>query len=545
VLYGRHHGVTGLQPVGNDWFRVDEACRLDYAQILEGECGLTLYTSEAGTVITDLKVHLSHLPLLPGFEYTAVPLGSEFISKHHPQWWVDELRDYQRADAIWHRQRVGSINASGLGVGKTRVGLAAADPPLMIVCPTTAYGVWTDELDYIGWDWECLYGETVDFDLLENRKPQAWIISYHLVPFWGPFFNHSGSGGSLACKIADEGHVLHRGRTGWTKGWRAVEAAREIMLTATPIRNYRASLFSLLDSICSGAFGWRGKFRVDYCGAERGEWGLVDAPAALIDEDVNRKLASRLSQVVVQRTRKDAGQVLPPIRRKMKRVKLAKDVLFDALKNLLITYDADVSLAWNTASRQFVGKMKAEARKDYIADLIIKWRRGVVWVWHKSVTKILRKAFEAAGIEVTVIDGSTKQSLRDEISHEWKTGDVDPDVPQALIASIGAASEAVSFTSCGLSIFVEMDYLPSKMQQAEARVHRFAQKNSKCLSIYFVLKDTIDERIGEILLAKAQENDLLTSNTMIDQVKAMIGFEEEPVKTFLQRVYTRKEKKDE
>ncbi|MCX6325713.1 MAG: C-terminal helicase domain-containing protein [Bacteroidia bacterium] len=67
-----------------------------------------------------------------------------------------------------------------------------------------------------------------------------------------------------------------------------------------------------------------------------------------------------------------------------------------------------------------------------------------------------------------------------------------------FVGNIQAADIGLTLTASSNVVFLELDWSPSKHDQASDRVHRIGQKDS--VNVYYLLsKDTIEERIAKIL----------------------------------------------
>jgi SWI/SNF-related matrix-associated actin-dependent regulator 1 of chromatin subfamily A len=76
----------------------------------------------------------------------------------------------------------------------------------------------------------------------------------------------------------------------------------------------------------------------------------------------------------------------------------------------------------------------------------------------------------------------------------------DPEI-RFFVASIKAMGVGVTLTAASRVIFVEQDWVPSVMRQAEGRLHRISQAQS-VLSQYLVVPDSIDINIMRSVTAK-------------------------------------------
>lgn len=556
--------MASLRPTGYDWYQLtlcedgtaeddptflDTAVAADYAAVLAGEPGVRVDVPaslahqplRADTLpqVERLRLHLTHLPLLGGHGGTVPHLVAP-VAPHLllPEEWREELRAYQVDAAAWMRQRCGSLLAHDLGLGKTRTALAAAKPPILVLCPKTAISVWQDECEYAGLRCTTLegrppkYKEVVAFFAEHKATTDVWLLNYHVAEHWVNYFCSAGPVGGVHTIIADEAHYLQKPQLVWTEALNGVEREKCLLLTATPIRNRLRSLWSLLNTACPRAFGTQTEFRKSFCGAVDGPYGLVDgqpSPEAL------SRLQLRLDEVLHKLTREEAGHAVPPLKRYAHAAPVSQADLNDALDaSALATArlhgGAGTTVTWYTDMRRRFGLLKVHESARLVAEMLPKWKRCVVWVWHDDVVTELKKELRVllpGDVFIDEILGKTSQKKRDAVARLWKakkSDTVEGLAPRVLIVSIGAGSQAISLTTAGLAVFVELDWAPLQMQQAEKRTHRFGQIHPSCEVVYVVLRGTIDETISDVLLEKSMEcEEVLGVDGQVDQMRSLFG----------------------
>lgn len=569
-----------LQPIGNDWFQlrldadadpVDLQQALQYAQALAEEPGVKL-ESAVGSRRTSsgepihpvaMRLHRTHLPLLGDRELIESSLVSLAVPRLHLRdhnlWWWNQLRDYQAETALWAASRSGSVIVHDLGLGKTRTGLGAAGLPILVLCPKSGVSVWREEAEYAGLRCTLLEGKPPSFDevvaFLKEMQPATdlWLLNYHVAEYWVRYFSSLGPLQGIHTLIPDEAHYLQKRDLTWTKVINSIQRERCVLLTATAIRNRLRSLWSLLNTACPAAFGKEYEYRKTYCGAVEDSYGLEDGgkdwKASPRGRAALDRLQMRLSEVVSRRVRRPGDVV--PLSRHAHEVCVDKEVLHEALDDS-VQASAQLKggaqkIAWYTDMRHRFGMLKVPEAVRLTAKLLNEWPRVVLWVWHEDVAKELKRLLREqlpGEVEIDMILGNTSQKKRDGIATAWKNREGADLSPRVLIASIGAASQAVSFTTAGLAIFVELDWAPLQMQQAEKRTHRFGQVHSRCEVFYCVLKGTIDETIADVLLEKAQEcEEVFGVDGQVDQMSALFGVagdaDQGTDEEFMQRVAAR------
>jgi SNF2 family DNA or RNA helicase len=72
---------------------------------------------------------------------------------------------------------------------------------------------------------------------------------------------------------------------------------------------------------------------------------------------------------------------------------------------------------------------------------------------------------------------------------------------KVFLAQIKTGREGITLHSADTMIFYSLDYSYADYEQAKARIHRSGQVR-KCTYIHFIAKDTVDEKVMEVLRTK-------------------------------------------
>jgi SNF2 family DNA or RNA helicase len=469
--------------------------------------------------IAELHVHRTHLPLVP-----------ELLEEQHLGDWSDIsatpaqlewLRPYQREDANFITRRAGTIVALDLGLGKTAIASASASEAYtVIVCPSSAIVVWEQECQRMDWSYAVLDHKEFRSQLRDGafNQLQALIISYNLLPALAGSMV-SGSKWRTHTLIADEAHWLTNKGVTWAQMFRMIARERTILMTATPMRNRLRSLWGLLDCACPNAFGKEYEFRKYYCGARQGEFALEDG------EPTNQnELAKRLSECVIKRTRAQVELALPNHIRTTLECTIQSEELWAALQTVhgqkRDAHSAEQLRALG-ALRLAVGRAKARAMLKDLPHYVEEHRRVILWVWHREVAEILQKE-NNLGIPVDTLLGNTHSRWRTKTTDEWRAGD--PSQARVLIASIGAASTAIALTTAKLAVFVELDWTPMNLIQAEKRHYRFGNVFKDIETAYIVSQVGIDRHMIGALLEKASASETtLGVDGSMDQMRELLS----------------------
>lgn len=304
-------------------------------------------------------------------------------------------------------------------------------------------------------------------------------------------------------------------------------AAVTIPTTGTPILASPLEVAPLLDmvGILGPEFGSFMEFRDHF--AKQGKWGWYP----------NKRRLPELRRTVegswVRRTKEDVLSYLPPKSRRTLWTDIDSasyqmaldtvngqidewvDMVIEATGELPSTQDCE---EWADTQRAMVARLRQAAglaKVPAAATWIVEWAEEsapenqgqpckhplVVWVHHHSVTAALlvhlAKSPRLAD-RVAVIDGGTDSADRDAIIERFGAGGI-----AVLICSIHAAGVGITLTRANEALFVETDWTPAIVVQAEDRLHRIGQTEPVTYTT-LVAAGTVDERVHTVLSAKSR-----------------------------------------
>ena len=127
----------------------------------------------------------------------------------------------------------------------------------------------------------------------------------------------------------------------------------------------------------------------------------------------------------------------------------------------------------------------------------------VVWVHHQPVMEALVSAVPADLAGVGFIDGGTPEHKRQPMADKLQNGEIG-----VLFCSIGAAGFGITLTKSSDAIFVETDWTPANISQAEDRIHRIGQTET-CIITTLMAVNTLDPHMRAILRNKANDLNVL------------------------------------
>lgn len=471
---------------------------------------LGLVKSESGGVWVHKKqryAHRSLLPMLPSHQREGVgaPLRAEVISDVEEQ----NLRPYQIDAARFSRERDGSILAMAMGTGKTRTSLYATkrQSPFcgLVVAPKVTFGVWQKEIALVyGPDFPVyvLRGRQGSGDPNDVRRPGIYIINPELLAFrWKEWL-----GMKLDFTIIDEAHLFTRGRAKRTRaaGNLANLSRQRIALTGTPILRHVMDLHGIVEAVAPGAFGSWGSMAL-WLGFRRGAHGW---DLGAIEPAARDRLERRLAELMVSARWEDVASDVPPLQRELLSLDLDPDdraeyehlasdvraVLGNIVGFEQLTSAAAAGLVQVSTLRKFVGEKKIE----HVVDLVrAAGEPVVVWTWHRSTAYDTARRLRDGGLSVSVVTGEDKDQKRAEQIAKFQNAETD-----VFVGTIATGGLGIDLTRARITVMGELAWLPAEIAQAEARVFRSGQ-TQPCITYWPVFADTIEERIIEVLIAKA------------------------------------------
>ena len=299
--------------------------------------------------------------------------------------------------------------------------------------------------------------------------------------------------------ILDEAHRVKNKDAKRTKAIQRIAAgeAQMLMLTGTPLRNNEgeaAALLSLLDDEAAEALG-----------SNKNGYTIQD-------------VKDYLGYFMIRRTK---AEVLPELPEKT-RQRVDMDNL-DA-KQVAIYAQALLGARESYHKARNEGKSEAQARQamqggieqarsalgvakvlgggvsDLVRDVVENKGCAVVFCAHHEVSDMLKDQLTREGLRATVVDGRTAQKGRAALVNDFEQERLD-----VFIGGINAAGEAITLTRADTVIFVELDWVPAALLQAEDRIHRVGQRrNCQIIQLVARMPDMVnlDEIMVDLIGAK-------------------------------------------
>lgn len=460
-----------------------------------------------------------------------------------------QLRSFQCAAvryalACFERDN-GCLLADEMGLGKTptaiAIALAGGLEKVLVVCPASLRLNWQREIEK--------WAEVTPTQLKTSKDVEncsTWAITNpERVIAKGD--KETGDGlfsrlmqTSWDLLILDEAHVFQNPKSSITKrvlgvrakpGAGAVPGLRSICrhvlaLTGTPISNRTIEAFPLLN-VLDRSFSRSGYFCERYCGPKtietyvRGGGKEKKKIRTFTGGSNLAELNLRLRRNVMVRRAKEA--VLPQLPAKVTQIiplqgeeleaiaerenQLWLDLSPTALEVLLsnagwqsfqeaadvLCFEAQTHVAVSELMkiRQQLGLAKVPAAVELVNTILLEKQKVVVMAYHRAVVDALHQ--QLGGVKLY---GGMSAEAKQEAIDAFQEGQ-----ERVFIGGIKAAGVGITLCAADTMIFVEHDWVPSVVAQAEARIHRIGQANSVQI-IHLVVDGTVDSLIVKSIVRK-------------------------------------------
>ena len=415
-----------------------------------------------------------------------------------------ELFNYQKQGIEFLVNNSGGILLDEQGLGKTIQALKACekvDPQvLVIVCPAIMRGTWSHHV--------------------ANLMPSNIQIVINSYEWYVKLDNYKSLVKSIKGKqvavIVDESHYI---KTPTSKRTKTVQhllsldnIVFKVLLTGTPVTRDVDDLYTQLKvfypDFCRSVFEYRKK----YMRCIHSYFG--DVYKGFKNEYSRQEIIKYLKSCSLRRTKRSAGLNLPSIVRQSVYIdinkKIAKqslEILNYATKVINGTQDYDeyktnlAEEANHIASiRKALGVAKVPQVLQYVEHLLQSGiTKLVLFGVHVDVVNLIYESLKEKYKEIKThrIIGATTSTQREKIIKEFQ----ELETPQILVANMIACGVGVTLTKSHTVVFAELDFTPSNIMQAEARVHRITQEHI-VNSIFMIANESLDAKILDLIKDK-------------------------------------------
>lgn len=309
----------------------------------------------------------------------------------------------------------------------------------------------------------------------------------------------------------------------------AKRAKKRIFLTGTPILNRPIELFTPLSVLRSEIVkkGWQ-HFVTHYCAGYRGRFGWHTGGASNLEE-LNKNLRT---SVMVRRLKKDVLTELPakihsiiPIEAEGREIQAAlaeekkqKDKWELVKAELTVMKESNGEVSDEDRRKDFEAQVSGLRREamlafteiarvrhqtalakvpeaiGFIRNILEIQDKVVVFTHHRDVLDRIYREFEDISVKMM---GGMDIKERDESVKRFQ----DDKKIRLFLGTTQSAGLGITLTAGSTVIFIELEWTPSEMNQAEDRLHRIGQKD--VVNVYHLVVDgSIDADLSNVLIDK-------------------------------------------
>lgn len=271
-------------------------------------------------------------------------------------------------------------------------------------------------------------------------------------------------------------------------------------LSATPIYNYGAEIWSVMDVVRPNSLGGKEEFSREWCYGDR-----VKDPAILHSYLKRRGL-------MLRRTKADLGTVSEPVQRDVITLDgdlhslaeiqdIARTLALSVLSNE-VTESAISAKELDWRLRQATGVAKASATAAFVKMLVESGKKVFLIGWHRQVYEIWKKSFNQWNIPWVMYTGTESTTQKAAAVSGFVEGNA-----KVFICSLrsGAGLDGLQHV-CSVAVFGELDWSPQVMSQVIGRLDREGQ--TETVQAYFLtINDGADPFMIELLGDKTSQHD--------------------------------------
>jgi SWI/SNF-related matrix-associated actin-dependent regulator 1 of chromatin subfamily A len=434
------------------------------------------------------------------------------------------LRPFQQAGVEYAIKNKRVLIADEMGLGKTIQAIASIEElaargeqvfPVVVVTPASVKMNWNREIT------KWAPGRTTE---VLNGKPGTYKADYLIVNY-DNLKKHVEAFATAGVKavIADEAHYAKNQKAQRTQALKTISENLpiRILLTGTPILNRPVELLSplsILDRV-RDVGGWK-KLFFHHCNAVSNGYGYdFGEPNDL--EGLNAKLRA---SCYIRREKSQVLKELPPkqftdvfLSYDEKLYASAEENFYKFVKNPDAAARAEHLVRINVL-RQVAVQAKLDAVKEWVTDFLESGEKLVIFAYHKVAQDMLANTFPGCAVIRGEDDAATRQENVDKFQK-------DPSC-KLIVCSIRAGAEGITLTAASNVAFVELDWNPGRLQQAEDRVHRIGQFASSVNVWRLLAQDTIDTDLAALVADKARVVKALSEGGSDAEVAIVASLEE-------------------
>lgn len=321
----------------------------------------------------------------------------------------------------------------------------------------------------------------------------------------------------------DEGHKCKDPTSQQGKALLKLEAETMISMTGTPLMNNPLDLYIHLRWLGYEKHNYYA-FKQHYCvfggfgGYQVVSYRNLDQLKAQFDDIMLRRLKKDVLDLPAKIYTDEFVEMTP------KQSKIYKEATMEVQNNIDKVSSAVNPLAEMIRMRQATGytgilsstiqeSAKLDRLDELLEEIVANGNKAIVF---SNWTSMTNPTFERLSkYNPAIITGKTK----DRVGQESKF--MNDDSCKVIVGTIGAMGTGLTLTAANTVIFLDEPWNDSIKKQAEDRAHRIGTKSNINI-ITIMCKDTIDERIHELVAKKGELSDLLIDGKLTKQNRASL-----------------------
>jgi SWI/SNF-related matrix-associated actin-dependent regulator 1 of chromatin subfamily A len=473
----------------------DEACKTQFATApgcrwvrdssTTNGSGYYCGTAEAIELVA-ARLDSAGVARVVGLGCTQDAIGAEQIdaAEFYPRF-PAEFRSYQRDGASWVAAMLaatgGTLLADDMGVGKTAqaiVGVEATDVEwIQVVCPAIVVPHWSAQIARWSSEGGARWRAPLSYDKFANAEKRRVAAK-------------TPTSLGRACLVVDECQYVSNPKTARYKALRSWLGAHDsrpavLLLSGTPMTARPRDLHAPLDLAHPGRWGSKWQFEKRFSAGHYEEIPHSDRAAWVADGSSNvNELATRLRHVMLRRTKASVLAELPPLTRSVIDVALPPAARRDA---------AAARASFDVGDRSSIQAMlsaleghKITAACELAREIIANGGRPLLLTTRKDTAARI-----GAELGCPHVTGDDAVATR-------RGAIADHPCAAATLYCLTTGVDLVGFTAV---VFVGLDWLPSRLLQCEARVHRLGQQRNVDI-FYLIGIGSLDEHVREVVISR-------------------------------------------
>lgn len=165
---------------------------------------------------------------------------------------------------------------------------------------------------------------------------------------------------------------------------------------------------------------------------------------------------------------------------------------------------------------------KMDACQEQIEAYLKQGHRQVVFSQFRTALEEFERRLKAAGIRVVRFDGSTKESLKNEIKSNFYAAKGETPKWDVVLVHYRSGGAGLNLTSATVTHMLDEEWNDGKKQQAKGRTHRIGQEEPTIVLIYRIPK-TIDTFMANLISTKKRMADSLKRTMTNEELIRKVG----------------------